>query len=373
MNQITSSTPFRLEISMDHQVLEVFKNHEKIHSFSISTSAKGMGFAEGSLRTPTGTFRIAEKIGAGEPLLTIFKGRKPVGTWDQQPSDKDLILTRILRLDGLDPENANSLDRYIYLHGTNQEELIGTPSSHGCIRLKNHDMLELFNLVPENTEVVIHPISIPKNKILFIDCDSTLSAIEGIDEIAKLSDPSTYAKVVELTNLAMNGEVPLDEVFKKRMQIIRPTQEMITTVSQQYINHSVNGAKLCIDTARRNHWEIVIISGGFEPIIRPFAKQLGIQHIEAVPLFFDDCGRYSGYGEDYPTTRNMGKNEIIQEWKQALMPKRVIMVGDGISDLETKPDVDLMIGYGGVVERAEVRACADHYLKDLNELCRFLS
>ena len=373
MNPMTSSTPFRLEISMDHQVLEVLKNDEKIRSFPISTSAKGMGFTEGSLRTPTGSFRIAEKIGAGAPLLTVFKGRKPVGTWDQQPGDEDLILTRILRLDGLDPENANTLQRFIYLHGTNQEELIGTPSSHGCIRLKNQDIAELFDLVPENSEVVIHPISIPKTKILFLDCDSTLSAIEGIDEIAKLSDPSTYARVVELTNLAMNGEIPLDEVFKKRMQIIKPTQQMITTVSQQYINNSVPGANHCIATARRNNWEIVIISGGFEPIIRPFAKHLGIQHVEAVPLFFDHCGRYSGYAEDYPTTKNMGKNEIIRDWKRALVPKRILMVGDGISDLETKPDVDLMIGYGGVVERTEVKCRADHYLKDLNDLSHFLS
>jgi phosphoserine phosphatase len=368
-----ASTHHRLEISMDDQILELFGNDKKIRSFPISTSAKGMGFSEGSLRTPTGRFRVSEKIGAEQPLLTIFKGRKPIGVWDGKPTEEDLILTRILRLEGLDSQNANTLDRFIYLHGTNQEELIGTPASHGCIRLKNRDMAELFDLVSENSEVVIHPLSIPKAKILFLDCDSTLSAIEGIDELARLSDPDTYVQVVELTNRAMNGEVPLDEVFRKRMQIIKPTRDMIDTVSRQYLENVIQGVDKCIQIAKYNGWEIVIISGGFEPVIRPFANQLGIRHIEAVPLFFDKSGNYTGYGEDYPTTRNLGKNEIIREWKQALAPKRVIMVGDGISDLETKPDVDLMIGYGGVVERAEVKSRADHWITDLNDLIGFLS
>lgn len=106
--------------------------------------------------TPTGRFRISEKIGSGEVPGTIFVARRPVGIW--QPgttNDDDLILTRILRLDGLDPENANTMDRYIYFHGTNQEDRIGQPASHGCIRLRNDDILELFELVEVDDEVII--------------------------------------------------------------------------------------------------------------------------------------------------------------------------------------------------------------------------
>jgi len=369
-----ASPSCQLQISIDEQILELFESGRKIRSFPVSTSAKGMGFTQGSLRTPTGRFRISEKIGAGEPLGTIFKARQTNGIWNQsQITEDDLILTRILRLEGLDADNANTRERFIYIHGTNQEDLIGSPASHGCIRLRNHDMAELFDLIPENSEVIIQPITKPKGKILFLDCDSTLSAIEGIDELANLSDTESYKKIVELTNLAMNGEMPLAEVFKKRMQVIKPTRDMVDTVSRQYLERMVDGAEQCVKAARTNGWEIVILSGGFEQIIRPFADHLGIHHIEAVPLYFNDLGEYCGYGETYPTTRNLGKNEIIREWKSAMMPQSVIMVGDGISDLETKPDVDLMIGYGGVVDREAVRKGANYWITNLNDLIKFLS
>ena len=78
-------------------------------------------------------------------------------------------------------------------------------------------------------------------------------------------------------------------------------------------------------------------------------------------------GTYSGYGNDYPTTRNGGKNEIIREWKAALLPERVIMMGDGASDLETQPDVNLFVGYGGVVQRPKVKAGADVWIEQMAE------
>ena len=90
-------------------------------------------------------------------------------------------------------------------------------------------------------------------------------------------------------------------------------------------------------------------------------------HVEAVPMLFSDTGEYVGYDESFPTTRNLGKNEIIREWKEALLPERVIMIGDGISDLETKPDVDLMVGFGGVVAREKVKEGADLWLTDFND------
>jgi phosphoserine phosphatase len=114
-------------------------------------------------------------------------------------------------------------------------------------------------------------------------------------------------------------------------------------------------------------WLPVILSGGFEPIIRPLADYLEIAQVEAVPLYFNDDGSYKGYGEDYPTTRNLGKNEVIREWKQAMLPKHVLMMGDGVSDLETKPDVDAFIGFGGVVSRPKVAAACDHWMADMND------
>ncbi|MES2981097.1 MAG: HAD-IB family phosphatase [Verrucomicrobiota bacterium] len=362
----------RLEISLDDQTLRVITGESTLKTFRISSSAKGMGFIEGSYRTPTGNFEICEKIGADTPIRTIFKARKPEGIWNPESTyDEDLVLTRILRLAGKDPENQNTYDRFIYIHGTNHEDKIGSPTSHGCIRLSNDDMIELFDIIPTQTEVFIHPMKQPKGKLLFLDCDSTLSSIEGIDELARLSDPAIFEEVVNLTNAAMNGDVPLNEVFKKRMEIIRPSLDMVRIVSQCYLDHLVAGAEKLIQHAREHGWIPVILSGGFEPIIRPFADQLGIEHVEAVPLYFDISGNYAGYGEDYPTTRNLGKNEIIQQWKSAMLPEKVIMIGDGTSDLETQPDVDLMIGFGGVVSRDKVRQGANLWITRLDDLLLF--
>ena len=107
------------------------------------------------MKTPTGRFRIAEAIGDGMPVGTVFKTRRPVRVTKKILQAEDAILTRILWLDGLDPRNTNTHDRFIYIHGTNHEESIGTPSSHGCIRMRNADLVELFEQVGVDTAVVI--------------------------------------------------------------------------------------------------------------------------------------------------------------------------------------------------------------------------
>jgi lipoprotein-anchoring transpeptidase ErfK/SrfK len=124
-------------------------------SYPVSSSKFGLGTEEGSFRTPTGHFRIYAKFGENSPAWMCFKGRKPTGVIASPGGEEDLILSRILWLEGLDPENSNTRDRYIYIHGTNQEDLIGTPASHGCIRLRNNQMIELFDLVEEGTPLLI--------------------------------------------------------------------------------------------------------------------------------------------------------------------------------------------------------------------------
>ncbi|MEP2776985.1 MAG: HAD-IB family phosphatase [Luteolibacter sp.] len=356
-----------LTVSLDNQTLDLSIDGSHVRSYVISSGEKGMGFTEGSFRTPTGNFEICEKIGEGMPIHTRFDARVPVGVWEQgEITEDDLILTRILRLEGLDPENANTRDRYIYIHGTNREDLLGQPASHGCIRLGNEDMIDLFDRVSVGSRMEIAPLSIPKGKLLFLDCDSTLSSIEGIDELARLSDPAIFAEVEALTNAAMDGKVPLSEVFSRRMEIIRPDQAMAKRVAAIYLENMLPGVAEVIVQARSDGWMPVILSGGFAPLIAPLAKHLGIKHVEAVPLSFNESGEYEGYGEDYPTTRNLGKNEIIREWKKAMLPERVVMIGDGISDLETKVDVDRMIGFGGVVEREKVKEGCDLWMISFN-------
>lgn len=136
-----------------------------IRQYPVSTASNGTGERDGSYCTPRGRHRIAEKIGAGAPLYAAFKARQATGEiWtpalDAENPERDWILTRILWLDGLEPGRnkggeVDTHDRYIYIHGTHEEHRIGTPASHGCIRMKNADVAELFDLVKVGTEVRI--------------------------------------------------------------------------------------------------------------------------------------------------------------------------------------------------------------------------
>lgn len=142
-------------VDVASQTLRVLEGRRMVAEFPVSTSKFGLGCREGSYQTPTGRFRIARKIGGTAPLWTIFRARKNSGRQAKPGGLEDLVLSRILTLDGLDADNANSLARYIYIHGTNQESLIGLPASHGCVRLKNRDMAVLYRLVKKGAIVTI--------------------------------------------------------------------------------------------------------------------------------------------------------------------------------------------------------------------------
>lgn len=147
----------KIQISVRAQQLTLKCGRKKLASYPVSTSRFGLGTKEGSFKTPTGKFRITEKIGEGMPLGTVFKSRRPVKATKKALREEDLVMTRILWLDGLEGQNANTHARYIYIHGTNHEEKIGRPDSHGCIRMKNGDLVELFERVAEGTRVEIRP------------------------------------------------------------------------------------------------------------------------------------------------------------------------------------------------------------------------
>src|SRR6266404_6584772 len=145
----------KIGISIGDQRLTLTSDGEKLRSYPISTSRFGIGTEEGSMKTPLGNFRIAEKIGDSAAPGTIFKARVALGPDDPLPETEDLITSRILWLDGMDEENGNTRERFIYIHGTKHEDKIGMPASHGCIRMRNDDVIELFELVDETTQVVI--------------------------------------------------------------------------------------------------------------------------------------------------------------------------------------------------------------------------
>ena len=149
-------------MSIARQRLYLFGGGKLEREYIASTSRNPPSCAEGSLGTPTGLHKIDGKRGGGEPLWTVFRGRKPCGSVGDQPPEeraKNLITTRIMRLRGLEEGknsggNLDTYARFVYIHG-NREENLGTPDSHGCVLLSNADVAELFGLVEDNSIVFI--------------------------------------------------------------------------------------------------------------------------------------------------------------------------------------------------------------------------
>ena len=145
----------KIVIDSRTQQLNLFRDDELVFAAPVSTSRFGLGFENGSRKTPTGSFCVHEKIGGEMPIGTVYKGRRPVATSVDRSAEEDLITSRILWLHGLEESNANTKERYIYIHGTNQEQSIGEPASNGCIRMRDADVIRLFDLVEVGVEVEI--------------------------------------------------------------------------------------------------------------------------------------------------------------------------------------------------------------------------
>ena len=154
-------------VSVSDQTLYLIRDEGIVRTYPVSTSKYGIGNREGSKKTPVGTHRISKKIGRGVRFGTIFESRMNTGRVaaiyrDSTDTEEDLIATRILWLEGLVPginrgHGVDSYERRIYIHGTHEEGLIGTPASNGCIRMRNRDVAELFDLVRKGTLVEIQP------------------------------------------------------------------------------------------------------------------------------------------------------------------------------------------------------------------------
>lgn len=210
-------------------------------------------------------------------------------------------------------------------------------------------------------------------RLLLLDCDSTLSAIEGIDELGRVRGESVFRQVEAMTNEAMEGKIPVEAVFSRRLEIIQPRLEDVAAVGRRYIETIEPDAREMITTVTRLGWTPIIVSGGFRQAIRPLADFLGISRIEAVDLHFAGDGSYSGYDARYPTTRSGGKPEVVEQLRSEFNPTAVVAVGDGVSDLETQSRVNLFIGFGRYVRRARVEREAHHFIQSLAQIPALLN
>jgi phosphoserine phosphatase len=195
--------------------------------------------------------------------------------------------------------------------------------------------------------------------VICFDCDSTLSKIEGIDELARRAE--CFEAMAALTDAAMNGELPLEAVYGKRLETIRPDKAAIDWLADLYIAEIVDGVKEVFATLLGQGKEVHIISGGLRQAILPLAKVLDVpeHNVHAVDIHFNNDGSYQGFDESSPLARSGGKHEIC---KQLLQGKSsLVMIGDGKTDMEAKQPGVTVIGFGGVCDRAIVRQLADHH------------
>lgn len=199
-----------------------------------------------------------------------------------------------------------------------------------------------------------HPRT-PFQTVIF-DCDSTLSAIEGIEELAR----THRTEVARLTELAMNGLLPLEEVYGRRLELIRPGEADLRRVGELYVERMVPGAVETVRTLRAEAITVRVLSGGLAPAVRILTRHLGIPDadVAAVEVYFAPDGSYAGFETGSPLARSGGKRQWVEAQGDRL-PRPVLLVGDGATDLEARPAVAAFAAFTGVVARPEVIRQAD--------------
>jgi phosphoserine phosphatase len=190
------------------------------------------------------------------------------------------------------------------------------------------------------------------------DCDSTLVTIEGVDELAG----AHQGEVRALTDAAMDGRISLDDVYGRRMELIRPDRDAVDALGERYVRALVPGARETVRALLDAGREVRVVSGGLAPAVVRVAAELGLAAatVAAVGIRFDDAGSYAGWDDASPLARAGGKAEVIRGWA---LPGPVLLVGDGATDLEARPAVDAFAAFMGVVERPAIAAAADYVLR----------
>ena len=191
---------------------------------------------------------------------------------------------------------------------------------------------------------------------IVFDCDSTLSEIEGIDELA---GPHRTA-VAELTEAAMRGNVPLEEVYGRRLALIQPSRASVEALAQRYVEGLVPDAVDVVAALRAAGIAVRIMSGGLLPPVSAVGRALGLApaDVGAVDIRFDERGSYAGFDESSPLSRAGGKRELLEQWRGQL-PAPVMLVGDGATDLEAKPAAELFVAFAGFIDRPNVTSVAE--------------
>lgn len=195
------------------------------------------------------------------------------------------------------------------------------------------------------------------------DCDSTLSTLEGIEELAS----DHRAEVEALTEAAMRGDIPLEQVYGRRLELVRPTRWRVLALGKRYIETLVPDARETVAALQNAGVHVRIMSGGLKPAVLELAAALGIEEnaVDAVDVYFDDDDAYSGFDVASPLAASGGKRKVVESWG-ADVPRPIMLVGDGATDQEAQPVVDAFVAFAGVVVRPAVVAAGDFVIRDLS-------
>ncbi len=206
-----------------------------------------------------------------------------------------------------------------------------------------------------------------KYKNVIFDLDSTLSSIEGIDELGKLRNMGERIK--SLTRQAMSGRMPFGRVFIRRLELIRPTRSELLTIGELYKNSVTPGAPELINWLRRRGANVFVVTAGYTDCSYLLTDYLEIprQNVFANRLIFDAGGQFIGVDQRIPLWHGGGKRQVVSKI-MAAHPGKTICVGDGIGDWEAAKVADGFIYFGGVAYRPEVAAKADIVIKERNLL-----
>jgi phosphoserine phosphatase len=188
-----------------------------------------------------------------------------------------------------------------------------------------------------------------------------LTRIEGVDELARLR--GVAEPVAELTAAAMEGRVPVESVYGRRLELIRPDRDALDWLGRRYVGAIVEGAGAVVRALHGLGKEVHVVSGGFRPAVCALARALAIpeSRVHAVELYFDERGDYVGFDERSPLTRSGGKGRIAGRLLRG--GGRGVAIGDGMTDLEMMSAGLGFVGFGGVVRRAPVADRADRYVE----------
>lgn len=196
----------------------------------------------------------------------------------------------------------------------------------------------------------------PRFASVIFDCDSTLAAIEGIDELAG----PHHDAIARLTSAAMDGAAALEDVYGRRLELIRPSEAAIDRLARRYVDALVPDAAETVAALQAGGVAVYIVSGGLLPAVLAVAEALGVPaaNVAAVGLRFDTGGEYAGFDASSPLTRHDGKRTVIERWSPPV-PRPSLLVGDGATDLAARPAVDAFAAYAGVARRPPVVDAAD--------------